>query len=174
MKNKICLSILWFLSLSLTSCQPIPGERTPNKEEVRQFGIYLADEEIWLDGGKDLVEIKLSEDPIIWIEDIRAYSASTHEISLTQSAVDRLSEIDPAGKTFVVSVGGERIYTGEFMAAYMSRTSDKAVILWPPMQENQAKIKIQLGYPGMDFFRGEDPRSDPRILEFLRNEGKLK
>ena len=35
-------------------------------------------------------------------------------------------------------------------------------------------LRIQLGYPGPDFFKGTDPRGDPRIHDALKAGGKLK
>jgi hypothetical protein len=73
----------------------------------------------------------------------------------------------------VITINDQVIYAGEFMAAFMSRSSDRVVILWPPM-ENDSIMKIQLGYPGPDFFVGEDLRDDPRIQATLSKAGKLK
>jgi hypothetical protein len=150
----------------------ISEAETPMTGEFDQFGIYLTTDKFQFDDQVSLSEIKLSDQPLISLEDINTYSFDTHEISLVPSAETRLSAIDLAGKPFVITVGDEAIYAGEFMALYMSRSSDKVVILWPPM-ENKATLKIQLGYPGPDFFSGEDPRGDPRIQESLSNAGKL-
>jgi hypothetical protein len=85
-----------------------------------------------------------------------------------------MNQLDPAGRFFVVTVGNKPIYFGRFMAAYFSMSYDGVVILWPPMNSSEGVLQIQLGYPGPDFFEGMDPRADPRILESLRQAGKLK
>jgi len=35
-------------------------------------------------------------------------------------------------------------------------------------------IRLELGYPGPDCFVGQDPRSDPRILDALESASKLR
>ena len=59
------------------------------------------------------------------------------------------------------------------MALYMSRSSDKVVILWPPMGGDTTHFTIQLGYPGADFFVGADPRADEQIKAALITAGVL-
>ena len=86
----------------------------------------------------------------------------------------RLAQLDLPAKFFVVTVDREPIYYGAFMSLYFSRTYDGVVILWPPMDEDGRTIRIQLGYPGPDFFAGKDPRADSRILASLKRAGKLK
>lgn len=49
----------------------------------------------------------------------------------------------------------------------MSRSSEGVVILLPLFSEEEQFIKLQLGYPGSDFFGGEDPRMHPKIIESL-------
>ena len=145
-----------------------PATATPGR-----FAIYLPAEGFRLEEMADLSKIQLMEDPILSVDDILAYSSATHEIRLRSSAAERLARLGLPGKPFVVAVGREPVYAGEFMAAWMSRTSQAVVILWPPMNSDRHTIQIQLGYPGPDFFIGEDPRSDSRILESLKQASLL-
>lgn len=145
-----------------------PATATPGR-----FAIYLPAEGYRLEEMADLSKIQLMEDPILSVDDILAYSSATHEIRLRSSAAERLARLGLPGKLFVVAVGREPVYAGEFMAAWMSRTSQAVVILWPPMNSDRHTIQIQLGYPGPDFFIGEDPRSDSRILESLEQASLL-
>jgi hypothetical protein len=39
---------------------------------------------------------------------------------------------------------------------------------------NKNTIQITLGYPATGFYKGNDPRSDPTILQSLRQAGKVK
>jgi hypothetical protein len=44
----------------------------------------------------------------------------------------------------------------------------------PLVSPDRQVIRLELGYPGPDFFVGQDPRSDPRILDALESAGKLR
>jgi hypothetical protein len=157
----------------LLSCQPVLEDETPPPTEPDQFAIYLAASGFVFDDQIEPADIRLEDQPLVSLDDINSYTFKTHEINLTPSAEIRLSNIDLAGRPFVITINDQVIYAGEFMAAFMSRSSDRVVILWPPM-ENDSIMKIQLGYPGPDFFAGEDPRDDPRIQAALSKAGKLK
>jgi hypothetical protein len=69
-------------------------------------------------------------------------------------------------------VGRDPIYLGAFWPLYSSLSFDGVVIPVPLMDE--PVIQITLGYPSPSFFAGEDPRSDPRILQALAQAGRLK
>lgn len=173
MKRILFPTLLVLLSLYLVGCRCSPSDHEPASTGYGGFAIYLPAKHAHLDGTVEPSQIELSEDPIVSIDDIVAYSVETHEIRLVPAAADRLSQLDLPGKPFVVCIDREPIYTGEFMAAYMSRSSDGVVILWPPLGGDDLTMGIQLGYPGPDFFAGPDPRSDPRIIESLRQAGRL-
>lgn len=149
------------------------GGTEPTTATPGRFAIYLPAEGSRLEEMADLSKIQLMEDPILSVDDILAYSSATHEIRLRSSAAERLARLGLPGKPFVVAVGREPVYAGEFMAGWMSRSSEAVVILWPPMSSDRHTIRIQLGYPGPDFFIGEDPRSDSRILESLKQASLL-
>jgi len=139
---------------------------------MAQFGIYLMPteyliDEIIIDDCTSLGSALLEE------EDIAAYSWTRHDIVLQPEASERLAALDATGKPFVVCVGDTEIYRGEIMAAYMSRSSDGVVILWPPIDGDTTHFTIQLGYPGVDFFMGPDPRADERIKAALIAAGVL-
>ena len=146
----------------------------PNSTKGGEFAIYLPAEDLSVDDSMELSRIELFEEPILFLADIISYAAETHVIELVPSSADRLAQLDLPGKPFVVSVDRQPIYHGAFMAAYMSRSYDGVVILWPSMEGKGRTIRIQLGYPGPDFFVGEDPRSDSRIMDSIRQAGKLK
>jgi len=117
--------------------------------------------------------IEPADEALISSSDIYSYSSETHEIELTTSAADRIQQINLSGKAFVVCVDQQPIYSGAFMSAYFSRTFDGVVIMWPLVNNNGKTIKIGLGYPGKEFFIGEDPRSDSKILGCLDLYNKL-
>ena len=43
-----------------------------------------------------------------------------------------------------------------------------------PMAPDSTILQFSLGYPGSDYFRGPDPRPDPRVLRALEQAGKLR
>ena len=165
----------------LIACIALTPESTPDadlgsrpREGTRvEFEIYMLSPEELFDEEKSTAWCGGPEGLVISIDDVVKYRESGHHIVLTTSAANRLADQELAGNPFVVCVDHEPIYYGEFMAAYMSRSSNGVVILWPSIEDAGDRLSIQLGYPGLDFFTEEDPRSDPRILDALRRAGKL-
>ena len=107
--------------------------------------------------------------PVITTSDIRSYDRNHHELTLTQSAFDRLTQLDVPiyGLGFAVCVNREVIYSGAFWRPISSASYNGPVILIPLDGQNATTVKIELGYPSSSFFQGQDPRSDPRILDAL-------
>ncbi len=171
-RTKRILMIL--LAASLSACGLADLGPDPTAEPVGEFAIFLPIEDLTLDDVHNLDEIILQEAPVLSMDDIIAYDAETHVIELEPTVAERWDGLELTGRFFVVMVGKELIYAGAFMAAYFSRTYDGVVILWPSMEGSPNTIKIQLGYPWEDFFTGEDPRADPRIMEALHQAGKLR
>ena len=77
--------------------------------------------------------------------------------------------VPTGGVPFVMTANGERIYAGAFWTMLSSLSYDGVVILDPlPLSSVMpGDLRITLGYPAPELFTGEDPRSDPRILEAL-------
>jgi hypothetical protein len=161
------------LAASISGCTGVDTPE-PTAAVGGGFAIYVPVGDLTMDDMVDLSKVELSEIPVISGDDIVAYDAATHVIELQSSVSVLLDALELPGRPFVVTVGGTPIYAGAFMAAFFSRSYDGVVILWPPMDGSIDTITIQLGYPGPDFFSGEDPRSDARILESLRQAGKLR
>jgi hypothetical protein len=173
MRVKDILIASLILGTSISGCT---GSATPEPTGAvgGEFAIYLPAEDLTMDDMVDLSQVELSEIPVISSDDIVAYDSATHVIELNPSMAVLLDALELPGRPFVVTVGRTPIYAGAFMAAFFSRSYDGVVILWPPMDGSIDTITIQLGYPGSDFFSGEDPRSDARIIESLRQAGKLR
>jgi hypothetical protein len=142
----------------------------------REFALYLPAQKLSPHqlSGVDLADLELEDTPILSVDDIVAYSRETHEIELTASAYERIEQLEAPvdGIPFVVCVGRDPIYLGAFWPLYSSLIFDGVVIQMPLMDE--PTIQITLGYPSSSFFAGEDPRSDPRILQALAQAGRLK
>jgi hypothetical protein len=170
------LSLLLILtSLGLVvGCSPAVTPVTVTPPAGSEFAIYLTAQNPDLVQLPDPSRLELSPAPLLSLDDIIFYSSKTHQIQLTQAAVERFSQLDLPGQAFVVTAEGKPIYAGRFMAAYFSRSDSGVVILWPPMNQPSETIQIQLGYPGPSFFTGQDPRSDPRIMSALQQAGKLR
>jgi hypothetical protein len=165
--------LMLLLAASLSACGLADFGPESTAEPVGDFAIFLPIGDLTPDDVQPLDEIVLQESPLLSMDDIISYDVETHIIELEPAVAERWDGLELPGNSFVVVVGVEPIYTGAFMAAYFSRSYDGVVILWPPMEGNPNTIKIQLGYPWDDFFTGEDPRADPKIMEALRQAGKL-
>jgi hypothetical protein len=118
---------------------------------------------------------EIEEKPYLSLEDIISYNRQTHEIELTTGAIDRLRSLEKtvSGKPFVVCVNRQEIYWGAFWTPLSSMSFD-GVTIRKLMSPEQHSIQLELGYPLSSFFRGVDPRSDPKIIQSLERDGKLK
>jgi hypothetical protein len=140
------------------------------------ISIYLLAQDATPEQLATLSHLELEDQPVMSSDDIVSYTKATHEIELTASGYERIHSlsIPTTGIAFVVCVKGEPIYSGAFWAGYSSQSFDGVVIDPILATKEHPVIQIQLGYPGPDFFHGDDPRSDPRILQALEQAGKLK
>ncbi|UCG82821.1 MAG: hypothetical protein JSW38_11655 [Dehalococcoidia bacterium] len=161
------------LIVTVICCISCDGEEESQTPAEDCFGIYLTADDVSIDSLAILSYIEPADEPLISSSDINSYSSETHEIELTTSAADRIQQINLSGNAFVVCVDHQPIYSGAFMSAYFSITFDGVVIMWPLVNNNGKTIRIELGYPGEKYFVGEDPRSDPKILECLDQHNKL-
>lgn len=80
-------------------------------------------------------------------------------------------------RRWCVTVRGKVVYKGTFTTIVSSLSFSTPVIV-VDAQAVESKLgadqlRIQLGYPTAEFFKGEDPRADRRIREALRADGKL-
>jgi hypothetical protein len=144
-------------------------------ESEGEFAVYLTAQPISpaMLSQADLEALELEAEPILPTDDVLRYVEASHKILLTSFAFERINQlrVPIAGRAFVVCVGGERIYGGAFFTMASSLTFDGVVITVPLVD---ASLRLQLGYPAsLDLFSGEDLRSDGRILEALRQAGKL-
>ncbi|NLF64766.1 MAG: hypothetical protein GX579_09190 [Chloroflexi bacterium] len=168
MKRSAFLALALLLLGGCASATP-----TPSPEGL---AVYLLAEEgpAALLEGVALDDLALAETPIIGPADIRAYDAATHTMSISEEAMARVRAlfeppVPTGGVPFVMTANGERIYAGAFWTMLSSLSYDGVVILDPlPLSSVMpGDLRITLGYPAPELFTGEDPRSDPRILEAL-------
>ena len=147
---------------------------------ARGFSVYLLADEVPATELSivDLDDLELEEAPILSGDDIITYSRDRHEIELTAEAYERIGQLFtlPAkvrGIPFVVCVGADRIYAGAFWTPVSSLSFD-GVVICQPFDLDERVIRIGLGYPCLEAFAGNDPRSDLRILQSLEAAGKLR
>ena len=179
MLKKITLTLI-LIVLTLSACQS-PAEEAESMREGEPFAIYLvADEQITGSTVKnyDIDQLPLAELPIIAMADIDSYDWERHGINLEDEAYFRLVGIFMGGMPFsgvpfVVTSYQQPVYAGAFWTPYSSLSFDGVAIMQPLDPAGQT-IYINLGYPEEDNFTGEDPRSDPRILQVLEEAGLIR
>jgi hypothetical protein len=150
----------------------LSGCSTPNHEG---FAIYLTKGDIPPTQMPALSHVDIAEQPIIAMNDIITYNAQTHELKLTTSAYEDISQLDVpvSGKSFVVCVDRKPVYWGAFWTPISSISFD-GVTIWKPLSLGEPHvINLDLGYPSSSFYGGEDPRNNPEVIRSLEQAGKL-
>jgi len=159
-------------------CATSEGEgKVEDEVEVESggFAIYLTKQDIPPAQMEDLNHVAIAERPIITISDIITYDAQEHQLRLTTSAFERISQLDvpTGGKSFIVCVDNEPIYWGAFWVLWSSLSFD-GVTIWKPLSlEEPYVIRLKLGYPSSALYTGEDTRSNPVVIQSLEQAGKL-
>jgi hypothetical protein len=110
---------------------------------------------------------------VVTEEDILFYRKSSHQIKLTDEGsrkIEELSLMTPLnGTKFAIRLYGEDIYSGWFWTP-ISSISCSDIVIETLVRNNT--IKIATGYPS-SHFQGEDPRDNPKILNYFQEVGKL-
>ena len=165
--------VMLVLLCMVTGCT----QRDTHVRKAEGFAIYLAEQSVeagqLLQMGVD--SIPLEDTPVITMDDIVFYEKETHSIELTPSAYERLMQmgVPVNGKPFVVCLDGKPVYAGAFWVLWSSFSFDGVVIMLPALMDSTT-VRIELGYPSPDFFRGKDPRNNKKIFRSLEQAGKLK
>jgi hypothetical protein len=144
-------------------------EKCEGKDEG--FAIYLTKQDIPPAQMEDLSHVNIAEMPIITVSDIITYDAQEHELILTVGAFERISQLDvpTGGKSFIVCVDKRPIYWGAFWV-HWSCTLFDGVTIWKPLTSEEPNvIRLELS----ELYMGEDPRSNPVVIESLEQAGKL-
>ncbi|MBM3173065.1 MAG: hypothetical protein FJZ85_05045 [Chloroflexi bacterium] len=162
---KLFVALICIL-LILSGCTTAKGEG---------FAIYLTRDDIPPAQMEALSHVNIADKPIISAEDIISYNGQTHEMKLTASSFERIAQMDVSvrGKSFLVCVDKEPIYWGAFWAPISSISFD-GVTIWKPLSSQKPKtVTLELGYPSLSHYRGEDPRNNPAVMKSLEQAGKL-
>jgi hypothetical protein len=139
------------------------------------FAIYLTKDDIPPSQMEVLSRVELADQSIIGINDIISYNEQTHELKLTQSAFERISqlEVPTSGKSFLVCIDNNPVYWGAFWTPISSQSFD-GVTIWKPYSSSEPYIvTLELGYPSSSFYGGKDPRNKPEIIGAFKKAGKL-
>ena len=120
--------------------------------------------------------------PVLTQEDLIAYDWPTHTMILKPGVVGRLFEslISSLARGFPLEVeaNGVTCYGAILTTSGSSFSQSCAVIDVYAVSKDrmrwETELSITLGYPTEEFFKGNDPRADPRIREALNALGKLK
>jgi hypothetical protein len=164
------------LSIALASlCVLLAATSCSTPPPTDGFAIYLTRHNIAPSDMEMLSHVDLADDPIISMDEVVSYDASTHEMALTLAAYERLAsmEVPLSGTSFVACVDGNPIYWGALWTPISSLSFD-GVTIWQPLGENGSTVvQIRMGYPGPLPGSGEDPRNNPAMLDALEQAGKL-
>ncbi len=139
------------------------------------FAIYFTEGDIPPARMSALSQVNVANPPFIGMQDIISYNAQTHELKLTADTFDRIVrlEVPVQGKSFVVCVDQKPIYCGAFWTPLSSIGYD-GVNIWKPLDSQTSQVvTLELGYPTSTFYRGEDPRNNPEVLDSIEKAGKL-
>jgi hypothetical protein len=114
----------------------------------------------------------LQDTPTIKNLDILAYDSFTHQFKLTDSSIQKVKTFRDA-TPFAVTVDRQVIYYGFFKPAYSSSACDASITMDLDWTTGN-RINLRLGYPGqMQGMIIDDNRNDPKLLETLKQQGKL-
>ena len=174
MVKKIFLMLILVL-LSLNACQT-PVEEVQAPLEGEPFALYLlGDPQITGPDIKnyDLDKLPLAAVPLITTENLISYDWDNHGLNLGLNAYQQLLAIfsgglPSSGVPFVIMAYEQPIYAGAFWTLLSSLSFDGVTIL-EPMDPAGQTLYITLGYPGEEFFTGEDPRDNPRLQQALED-----
>jgi hypothetical protein len=154
--------IVAFVSITLGLCSGSEGTKP-------RFALYLVKAH-----HAEMKQSELESEPLLTEQDIVSYDWPTHTIALTKSGEKKIPDIKAVGTggvEFVIVADGQRCYRGAFWASLSSQSHGEPVI---DVLRRGRTLQIQRAYPDASFAVGDDPRSDPRILQALEAAGKIK
>jgi len=173
MEMVIRRSAAGLIALLLTGICLTAGCLTASNNEG--FAIYLTVGDVPPSKMPALSHIEIAEAPVISTDDIISYNSKTYEIELTEKAFKRVYQLEVPiqGRSFVVCVNRKPIYWGAFWTPISSIYFEGVTMYKPLVDEEPHVVTLELGYPSLAFYEGEDPRNNPEILKSLEQAGKL-
>jgi len=159
----------------LVVCLPLASGCSAPTASGEGFAIYLTKNDIPPSQMEMLSHVDLADEPIIAMDDIVSYDASTHEMTLTEDAIQRIEalQVPTSGKSFVVCVDRGPLYWGAFWVLYSSQSFDGVTIWLPLILDKAPVVQIRLGYPWTATDVLNDPRNNAQVFAALEQAGKL-
>ncbi len=115
---------------------------------------------------------------ILTDKQIATYEWATHTMTLEPRVILTVRDEDErnlvCGIPFSVVADSVSCYKGKVTTSFSSFSQSCPVIDRDPIDGKEGLVRIQLGYPSRDYFRGEDPRGDDRVRKSLLSLGKLR
>ncbi|RPH92811.1 MAG: hypothetical protein EHM72_16925 [Calditrichaeota bacterium] len=179
MKRSMMVTLMMLLILSCVRDKKITA---PIGEDV--FALYLvANEQELMDSAKShltLDDLVPEAVPFFTVFDLEFYQWSSHAFKLRHNCCPKYIDLNQY-HLFLVVVGTERIYWGEFVLDIMSRSVDRPVLhLMPPQSPVVATLflfpcenRFAASYPEGLAEPANDSRSDERIYNALKKAGVL-
>ena len=148
---------------------------TISSSQNEGFAIYLTKGNVPPSQMEALSHVDIVDKPVIGLDDIVSYNSANHEITLTENGMKNITglQVPTSGKSFLVCVNKSPIYWGAFWTPISSQSFSGVTIEMPLGSQETNTIKIVLAYPAASFYRGEDPRNNPVVINSLRQAGKL-
>lgn len=179
MKGLTTIALMMLLILSCVRDKKITA---PIGEDV--FAVYLvANEQELMNSAQShlmLDDLVPEAAPLFTVFDLQSYQWSSHAFKLRKDGCPKFIDLNQH-HLFIVVVGRERIYWGEFVLDIMSRSVDRPVLhLMPPESPAASKLylfpcenRFEASYPGGLAEPAYDLRDDVRIYDALNKAGVL-
>jgi hypothetical protein len=115
----------------------------------------------------------LEDTPVIRNQDIVEYSQNEYQFKLTNTAIQKVKAFNDF-TAFAVTVDKQVIYYGFFKPGFSSSSCDHSITMDVDWVSSE-KITLRLGYPApLPGVTIDDQRNNSKLIEALRNQGKLK
>jgi hypothetical protein len=170
------LTIISF-ALIITSCKKSEGQIQKITGNVE---LYILDDYTTMNNSCQIVEssITLRDTAVLVYSDIISYNPAKYEFDFIDAAIEKVNDINQTvfGTAFAIIANDSLVYTGYFIPLYSS-TGCAWTIINLPLGNPQAEsvLKVKIGYPGPQVgINIPDKRNDPRLMEILKNDGKLR
>ncbi|MEO5562504.1 MAG: hypothetical protein ABIR18_03695 [Chitinophagaceae bacterium] len=116
----------------------------------------------------------LASTPLVADRDIKFYTRSSSAFKLRNSIKTIIQNYGP-DKAFAVTVDGEPVYYGKFHPAYLSSMTVGLATIDPILLfANDNELPIQFINLTGTLIAQDDKRNDPRIINALRETGRLR
>ena len=157
------------IALSLAAC------KKDKATDIKQIEIYLL-ESYQLVHGKcqvDVLSASLKNSALVANDDILWYSGRDYEYGLTANAIQKINAL--SGRTpFALTLDKEIIFIGVYMPPIMSSTCDQSITMYVNTISDRAILSLGYPYGLQSGSSTSDERNNPRLVNALFRQGKLK